>query len=295
MLRIAFLWQGMSTNKHRFSDGLQLALKHLQLKHEIGYFEPRDLHNIELFKPDVLLYWGALVEDTCSIVAEYPYKKAICFAGGPIEPQLCYGWDLYFVESEINEKELEKLGYPYKRAFGINEEIFKPLNIPKIYDAAFWGAFAQWKRPELFAESTGPKGLAIGQHQAHEPECYKVCHLYDNTVMHELPRGELNFYLNQAHTALNPSSFWGGGQRMTLEAMAMNIPPIVMTDSPKNREYVEESGYGIICTPDVAAIKDAIERAKFLPPIGRDYILSKWSSKHYADALEEGLNDLYTR
>ena len=80
---------------------------------------------------------------------------------------------------------------------------------------------------------------------------------------------------------------------MTLEAMACNVPPIVMSDSPKNVEYVEESGYGLVVDPNPEAIRDAIDRLK---PVkehsGRKYIESKWTIQHYADALIKGIKEI---
>lgn len=291
-MRIAFLWDGVSTNQHRFSDGLYLALKRMEVDNKIGYFEPEDRKGIDEFKPDVLLYWGALCENKKELVTTYPYKKANCFAGGPIDSTNIHGFDLYFTESTVNEDEFKAFNKPYIRAFGINEKIFKPRKLKKRYTGIFLGAFAKWKRPDLFAASVGESGIAIGQHQVHEPGCYNVCKSWGVKVLEEVPRNDLVRYLNQSETAVNPADVWGGGQRMTLEAMACNVPPIVMSDSPKNMEYVKESGYGIICDPDIDQIKDAIEIAKKQKPIGRDYILSKWTSKHYADNLIKGLKQL---
>ena len=111
--------------------------------------------------------------------------------------------------------------------------------------------------------------------------------------MEEQPRKVIIDFIRQSHCALNTSEFWGGGQRMTLEAMSCGIPPIVMSDSPKNCEYVEESGYGIICNPDIQEIKEAIEKAKEIKSMkGYNYIQEKWTSKNYADNLLKGLKNI---
>ncbi len=293
-MRIAFLWNGITDHYgKRFTDGLYLALKRLEDRHTIGYFEPDDITRIDSFKPDVLLYWAALCENLKPLVASYKYKKAICFAGGPIDKTNVNGFDLYFTESSINEYELEQLRKPWMRAFGINERVFKPKDVQKEYDAIFWGAFAQWKRHDLFAPSVEKMGISIGQHQAHEPECYNVCKRWGVKTLEESSKKVVVDLINKSYTALNTANFFGGGQRMTLEAMACNVPPIVMIDSPKNSEYVRESGYGIICDPNVEAIREAILKAKEINNhTGREYIMSKYTSKHYADALEKGLQQL---
>jgi glycosyltransferase involved in cell wall biosynthesis len=294
-LRIAFLWEGVQNYRFRLTDGLGEALKVLKDRgHTIGYFEPDDEIGIIGFRPDVLLNWGPLCANTTPKVISYPYKKAIAFGGGPIDKDNVHGFDLYFTESEVNELEFESFGKPWMRAFGINEKVFAPKELVKVYDAAFFGTFAKWKRPELFAKAVGEKGVAVGIHQEHEKECYEVCKAEGVTVIDEAPREALADLMNQSHTVVNPAEYWGGGQRLTLEAMSCNVPPIVMSDAPKNTEYVEESGFGLVCDPNPEAIREAIREAKNIPPtnLGRDYILSKFTIKHYADALEQGLMSL---
>lgn len=293
-MRIAFTWYEITNYKWRLTDGLGAALALLQQKHTIGYFEPHDHKGIEAFKPDVLLHWGPLCGNDIKDVKYLPYKKAICFAGGPIDELNVDGFDLYFTESAVNEQEFTKFGVPWKRAFGINEQMFKPEALPKKYDGMFAGTFAKWKRPYLFAQAVGDKGVAIGLHQAHEPECYQVCYAAGVEVHPDTHRSQIPAFINQSHTVVNCADVWGGGQRLTLEAMSCNVPPIVMKDSPKNCEYVEESGFGIIVEPTVDDIKEAIAMVKHNPwtPKGRDYILSKFSSQHYANQLEEGLCNL---
>jgi len=178
------------------------------------------------------------------------------------------------------------------RAFGVNEKIFQPMNVEKKYDACFAGSFSKWKRPELIAP-LGNNLIAMGQFQETERECYEVCQETGVTVKPIRDREDVAIAINQSHCVVNPADFWGGGQRLTLEAMACNIPPIVMSDSPKNCEYVEESGFGLIVNPDPNSIKEAIKNLKSDPMTGgREYIMSKYSSKIYAEQLEKGLTSI---
>jgi hypothetical protein len=68
-----------------------------------------------------------------------------------------------------------------------------------------------------------------------------------------------------------------------------------MTDSPKNREYVEESGCGIVTDPTPQDISRAsvIAQSTNWGNKGRDYVMSKWTSKHYADNLLAWINNCY--
>ncbi len=293
-MKIAFVWDGSRLHYgKRFKDGLWAALQILKTRHTLRHFEPNEEQMIVGFQPDVILYWGALIEKDKEKIAALPYKKAMCFAGGPITNDLATGFDLYFTESEVNEKEFASLikPQPYLRAFGVNEQLYKPLPLDKKYDAIYFGTHAQWKRNDLFGRAVGRRGISVGIFQPHEKDCYQIPQEQGCEVHDEVPRESLVEFINQSHTALNTANVWGGGQRMTLEAMACNVPPIVMSDSPKNCEYVKESGIVLIVPPDVETIREAIEKLKGKSE-GRDYILSKYSSKHYADALEKGLMSL---
>lgn len=293
--RIAFLWDGI--NKYgdsRFRDGLWKALKHIESDGwTVGWFEPLDAPGIENFKPDGLLFWGALAENVKPKVVTYPYKKAICFAGGPIDVSNVDGFDMYFTESRINEIDFDMFKKPHMRAFGVNEEIFYPMNLKKEYKAMIAATFAMWKRHILFAEAVGKDGIAVGVKQDVEPECWQVCEKYGVPIIEEQPREVVAQYINKSLTVVNTSSFWGGGQRLTLEAMACNVPPIVMADSPKNIEYVQESGFGMVVDPCIQGIREAVYGTTWKPSnAGRDYIMSKWTSRHYAESLKHGLLEI---
>jgi len=292
MTKIAFLWNGIYRFGNQCKDGLWRAMKRLEDYYDIIYIEPDDKKIYE-FNPDIVLFWGPLCDNRHKPnVVKMPFKKAILFGGGPITYENVMGFDLYFVESKINEEELEYFGRPWVRAFGINEEVFKPMNIEKKYDAAFWGTFCNWKRHDLFSESTSSKGVAIGRRgDSREDHCRNICVERGVEVHDEMDVEELTKYINMSHTSVNTASLWGGGQRMTLESLACDVPPIVMDDSPKNKELVEESGVGLIVKPEAVEIREAIEKLKGTSG-GHEYIMSKWTSRHYADNLKRGIEML---
>ena len=292
-LKIGFIWQGFSGRYGQWRDGLYRAMKRIEERHDVRYMEPWD----DFTGCDVLLYWEA----PCTIhgengefyrrVKETPTRKALLYAGGPWTPDMVEGFDHVFVESALNEKEFEMNGISWSRAFGINEDIFFPMDIPKAYDGFMQATFAAWKRQPLFAEALGAKGVLCGRYQANDKEPWE--HSAQSIRLPEMPYSAVNALLNASHTAVNTSEFWGGGQRCTLEAMAAGVPVIVMEDSPKNREYVEESGAGLVVDPGPIAIREAVETIKGWSDAykkrGVEYIKSKWTSKHYADAIMQWL------
>lgn len=294
-MKIAFIWYGVRGRIIGvWDDGLHEALRHIGKDHVVRMFEPEETDEILSFNPDVVLYWAASTEQTMPLVTGLPFKKAMLFGGGPIEPHIMDGFDMYFVESRINEEELTELGYPWRRAFGVNERLFTPNpSAQKIYNGALVATFALWKRHDLFAQAVGARGIAVGMMQDHEPQCHMVCRKYGVKVVGESSKEFVNQVINSSHSVINTSSFWGGGQRLTLEAMACNVPPIVMSDSPKNCEFVRESGFGYIVDPNPITIQEAICRAKSEKPTGgRKYIESKWTSHHYADSLMMGISEI---
>lgn len=297
---ITFCWQGVS-DKNVFShwnDGLREAMRIIEKDHEVRYKEPWE----DMGDTDVVVYWeapctiqGPHSENYRKILA-HQGKKVLLFAGGPLKYEWVKDFDLVFTESAINDKELEEMGVPHKRAFGINERIFEPLNVPKQYDGAHHGTFASWKRQWLLAEALKEKALIFGAKQESDMRPWTESMNHGATVMGKQDYQMTNALINSAHCVVNCADFWGGGQRTTLEAMCAGLPVIAMSDSPKNREYIEECGGGLIVPPEAIKIKEAVEQVKLWSKNdkirGREYVLSKWTSKHYAKSLLEGITNI---
>lgn len=307
-MRLAFCWQGFDNRYGQWQDGLYAAMKLLEKEHEVKYFD-FPLKDMESFNPDVVLYWEAPVTqrgkdaENWYSVTNLPYKKCLLFAGGPLKAIDVKDFDLVFVESAINEEDCEREGIPYKRAFGVNTKIFKRvcwlrgsyIPLPVIYDGFMQATFAGWKRHELFAQALQSKGLVAGRKQEHDLNGYNECVKQKVSILPEQSAEEVAKLINQSHAVVNTSEYWGGGQRCTLEAMACGVPVIVMSDSPKNREFVEESRGGLICNPDVASIREAVELCKLPNDMGLkgyEYVKKYWSETEYRDALLEGIESI---
>lgn len=296
-MRISLIWQGINGRYGHWNDGLKKAMELIESEHEVTYHEPHEV----IKDADILLYWEA----PCTILGKdkmnylniltNPLPKALLFAGGPIKKEWVDGFDLVFVESQINADECEKLGIPYRVAFGVNTDIFYPQNKEKIYDGMHQATCASWKRLDLFAKALKDKGIVCGRDQETDPSGFIECRKQGVTLLPEQPYEEVANLLNQSHTMVQTSEFWGGGQRATLESMACGVPVICMSDSPKNREYVEESGFGSVVDPKVEDIQEAVELYKNFPlnpEIGVKYIESKWTSAHYAMSLLMGIKEI---
>lgn len=259
----------------------------LEREYDVEYKEPWDDIN-----PDaVVLYWEAPCTVNGANAEHYnrihnlPNRKVLLFAGGPIQKDWVENFDCLAVESRINEEECDLLGIPWHRAFGINTDLFKPMNVLKTHTTVTHGTSASWKRQWLVCQAMGSEALVFGQPQATDMRPFDECRECQATVLLEQPYDRAAELLNTAYVSVNCADFWGGGQRATLEAMACNLPVVVMEDSPKNREYVEEAGIGAVCAPNPGDIKRAVEGLISVSG-GRDYVLSKWTPRHYADNLK---------
>jgi len=291
-MRIAFVWFGIDGRYGKWKDGLWKAMQLIEQQHEVRYFEPKE--DIIAWKPDVVLFWEAACtingpipeSDMYKKIHSLPCKKILLFAGGPLEAMWVYQFDMILVESAINEEDCERQGLKYMRAFGVNDDIFKPANLPKIFDATMQATCASWKRQGLLAEALKERVVFCGRDQKSDPQPFIDARKY-SLVLPDLPMDAVATLINSSHTVVNTASFWGGGQRCTLEALACNVPVIAMTDSPKNAEYVRESGCGVVCEPTVEAIRRAVDEVKQTNygTKGIDYIQSKWTARHYADSI----------
>jgi glycosyltransferase involved in cell wall biosynthesis len=298
-MKIAFIWQGFDGRYGQWRDGLWAAMQLIEKRHQVRYFD-FPLTDVNDFNPDIVLYWEACCtaagkdRDNYETVRKLPFKKALLFAGGPIRKEWCTGFDLFFVESRLNEEEFSALGIPWKRAFGVNTQIFKPEKQPKVFDGVFQATCASWKRHWLGAEALGSKYAVMGRHQATDPMGFMRVRDAGGLVLPELSAEAVASVLNASHTVINSSDYWGGGQRATLEAMACGVMPVVMTDSTKNREFVEESGFGLVVDPDPNKIREAVQHRKedYVGEPGVAYIRNKWTERHYADALLAGIKEI---
>ena len=295
--KIAFVWQGISDPKIReqWKDGLYAAMKLLESKYDVFYHEPYD----DITDVDLILYWeapctyGGKDRENYYKVQNNPIKKILLFAGGSIQKLWCENFDMFLVESEISEKEFSELGLPWMRAFGVNTDIMKPEKQPKVFDACFPSTCAGWKRQGLFSKALRDKGVICGRYQQADPEPFNHARANGSLLFNELPAHAVNTIYNSSWTCVNTSDYWGGGQRTTLEALASGTPVVVMSDSIKNREYIEESGCGIVVEPNEEAIRNAIEDIKVWTEEqrmkGHEYIMSKWTHHHYADNISKAI------
>lgn len=291
-LKLSFVWQGVSDSKvfNHWNDGLRIAMRKIEKQYTVYYQEPW-----EEIRGDIILYWEAPVSAVGGNAVHYNRirtmegkKKILLFAGGAINYSWIEGFDHICVESKINCEELCVLQVPHSTAFGINDEIFKPVALTKQYDGIHQGTCASWKRQWLVGEAVGNRGLLVGRRQESDQHPFNEAEKYGTKILEEQPYEEVARLLNESHVMLQTADYWGGGQRATLEAMACGVQVVVMSDSPKNCQYVNESGFGLIVEPNAVAIRNAVEELRQNPhdvSLATNYIKENWTGKIYANSL----------
>jgi len=298
-MTISFCWINGTKPREsgQWNDGLAQAMKIIEKEHTVTY---HDQYSTTWEDSDVILLWEA----TCTAKSEHAdfynairrssKKKILLFAGGPIEYLDAVGFDLYLVESEINEREFEALELPWMRAFGINSTVMKPEKQPKVFDGMFAATCASWKRLDLFSLALGSKGVVCGRYQQNDRMPFEHVRNNGTLLLPELKQEAVASLLNASWVHVNTSEFWGGGQRSLLESLSCGIPAIAMSDSPKNSEYILESGAGLVCDPNPEAIREAIATIKAnykdYASKGRPYIESKWTEQSYAQNILKGID-----
>jgi glycosyltransferase involved in cell wall biosynthesis len=259
---------------------------------------------LEAYKPDVLLHWADCTRPNANIGRDLGIPQAICFAGGTPFGPTWNNFDLFFVESDEYKEALEKANVRVITAFGTNTRLWDP-NEPRLmeqkrtFDVCFPATFAAWKRHDVFARAVkGYESVCAGyMYPDHEQWCWQVAQKSGTLALPHTPAANLRHVMAASGVCLVTSQNNGGSQRTVLEAMAMNVPVIVMEDSHKTSEYVRKAealGYAVgkVVPPQEHLIRQAIDECLQMKANGREYVKQAWSEVTYADALEQGLNEI---
>lgn len=261
------------------------------------HFSPNVKKSILSWKPDAILFFCDLSRPIMKEFEDVDIPKAIAFTGGTFN-DYAHVPDIIFVESQSYYDRFKKDGRNVMRAFGTNLEVFKPIQQPKVFDTFFPATFAGWKRHALYAEATSKfTSLAAGWWQEHEPHCWEECQAYGVALLHHQSAESVNLLYSMSRTVVITSETIGGSQRAVLEAIACNVPVIVMGDSDKTSEYVNQAfddGYevGAVVAPEVEPIRTAVEYWMDKEVNGREWIQKTYSEQIYAAQIKEGIEQI---
>lgn len=300
-----FVWEG-------WCDGLYGALNELAKDYNVkvfGYSNQSSVikrDNIEIqvsdnlsslrywlkaFSPKIILGWGTSFDDWKEIHG-FNSTRILLYAGGTPNKDKAYKlFNAVVVENESDKKYFDTEYF----AFGTNTDVFKPMKLPKMIPAFYPAAFARYKRHDLWAKSVPPGSIAVGELQAHEPECYEVVYENNHIGLPMIGMDSMPFLYNQSQAVVLTPEHMGGCQRAALESMACNIPVLVTNDS-KAAEFE-----GIWASPPkIADLSNAyftmiltFENGDF--NLREDYIMGKYDHYTYAKKLKEIIKEVYEK
>lgn len=261
---------------------------------ELNYFLCRNeetlLGNLEEFHPDYIFCWGSLDRPWFEmIVHRFPeVRKGLRFAGGPHDNPIAQKFSTIFCESDSDADSLEQNHANVVRgATAVNTDLFKPIRSKKYFKSIYPTSFCGHKNIDIFADAFRGNGLVCGTQN--ESSIVDFCKERGILTLPRVPASAMPSLYASSHSAAATGGIWGGSQRMVLEAMACNIPPLVLDSNLRCHDYIKESGYGSICSGQHNHIAAQVDEWVNNPPkpIGRDYVLSKFTPKHYADKIFE--------
>lgn len=324
-MRISFVWDWNNDPYQMITwkDGLSAAMKILSERHEVSFFtcgkttsaieHPFFVFNmclsgaplvdsVRASRPDVILHFADATRPNAAPLSQLGIPMALCFAGGNVNGETQKYFDHFFVESQSYFDRFSAAGCSVSTAFGTNDELFTPRPSPKLFDVIFPATYCEWKRHDLLVAALAGRGLravcAGYQYEKHERWCWEDCKKNGILTLPHVSAETLRSLYEASRVCVIPSRTDGGSQRTVLEAMSMNVPVVVCSDSDKTSEYVADASRsnfytGEVVDPTPDAIADGIAKTLMVPTSqGRDYIKSKWMAAHYANAIEDGLKKL---
>lgn len=232
-----------------WKDGLWAALELLKEDFEITKHNLNGDFTVRLRDYyDFILGWGAFKSkvDNCLRLELYNrYKKGLCIAGNAIPPTGAANYDVLFYETEWYKPQISS--HPnIVHAFGVNTDIYKPLDLPKLYDYLSVGSFSAWKRQTKLLDKTGNR-LVIGeiQRQNFQESFGIILPLIKHgvAISDMVPPEDLNLLYNLSQAVYIPADIYGGGERAVLEARVCGIPVEIESDNPKLKELLTSPIY----------------------------------------------------
>jgi len=226
-----------------WADGLWAALNILEEDFEITRLNLAHPKDFVLTRDDFILGWGAFGSKVDKWVKGMPNTKALCIAGNAIGPYGADAYDVLFYETKWYRQYI-KFHKHIVHAFGINTDIFCPVDIPipVIWDYIGVGSFSSWKRWEKMSVKKGNK-LVIGEYQIeNEQESNDIVRslLKDHVMVSNMVNPfELANYYHWSRTLYMPSDENGGGERAVLEARSCGLQVEIEDDNQKLKDLLD--------------------------------------------------------
>ena len=150
-MKIAMIWEWEKAEQiyPLWRDGLRKAIEILEKKHDIDWY----LHKAPEIKKDYdwIITWCDSNSNFSKFHTKYPAKRAICLTTHPTNFHNLLGFDVVFCETQIIYDECRMRGIHAKRAFGTDDEFFKPDKAKQDIEYFYPATFSPWKRQQDIA------------------------------------------------------------------------------------------------------------------------------------------------
>lgn len=268
-MTLAFIWyfNRASEIMPHWRDGLRAALEYLAKEHTVlWYLDEKVPQKHEVY--DAILIWGDSNCPVLSYLSTLPGKKGICLSTNPHNIENLKNVDAVFCESTVVYEEARRHGLRAVKAFGTDTDFFTPEKTKKDIEYFYPATFSPWKRQGSIAK-LGSKLLCLGTVQPDGEEELEECRKKGVRVeVGYFPPEKIKEYYNRAQNIIIPAIH--GSERTVLEAMSMDILPIVNPDNEKAHSYIKEYNSSGAYSP-------------------RDFVVDNYSHKDYAEQLLKGL------
>lgn len=270
-MKLAFIWSWDRAYEilPNWRDGLRASLETLEKDHKVAvkWFLAGEMPREE-DKYDFILFWDDSNSPTFQQLDKYSARKGIILTTDPHNIENLKKLDVVFCESQPIYEAVRSHGIRAIKAFGTDTNFYKPQGSPKESMFFYPATFSPWKRQDTLLH-LGKHLICVGTVQPDGREIFQKCKDAGVQIIEGYIKPEMIRDLYDKCKYV-PIPAIHGSERTCLEAMSMNILPVVNPDNKRTISYVEE-----------------YVRSGYFEP--RDFILANYSERVYANNLMKGI------
>lgn len=225
----------VNAHKHKKHTTFSLA-KNIKL-----HFLPNKIDYKNLDKEYEYVFIRGNYKEYPDVLKEIKYKKIIYYAADSRFLPRCIEGEIIniFLVDSIEQKRIVNKKYPKAKAIIFNklvdEKIFKPVKVKKVYDVCFIANFLPWKNHNILLsqiKKTGKNlkivfvGNLLGQDQRAKTLAWKYAQENNITFTGLMEPKEVAKILNQSKISVFPQELDANPRTLT-ESLACNVPVLI--------------------------------------------------------------------
>jgi len=266
-IAVIWYWDRAKEIYPNWRDGLRAALEIISKKHKVDYFMGGGLPDDTY---DFILFWDDSNSPVFQHLSKYSARKGIILTTDPYNIDNLKKLDVVYCESEPVYQAVRMHGIRAIKAFGTDTKFYQPQGGKKEASFFYPATFSPWKRQSAIAH-LGESLVCVGTVQPDGKEEFNKCKEQRVQIIEGYFEPEKIRQLYDVSRYV-PIPAIHGSERTCLEAMSMNILPVVNPENKRTISYIEEyikSGY-------------------FEP---RDFVLANYSEQIYAKQIMKGISE----